>query len=302
MNGKERFITTNGKTWYLIPALLFLLFAVLPVMSSTLETFTGILPAAGLVEKIGGDSVEVHVLVKPGENPHTFEATPQQMMTLGKAEVFFQMGMPFEKRIIEKVQEGHKSLKVVDLSKSITRRTMNPGHDQEHLGHLEEDLKDPHIWLSPENLIHIVMTIKDSLTELRPENSDLYIRNSQSLIDSIKSVDASIRKLLKPYRGQSFYTYHPAFGYFGDAYGMRQIAVELEGKSPTPRQLSQLIEQAKKDGVKLLFVQPQFDKKSAETIARAIDGTVITLDPLEKDVLANLQHIADTMGAAFNSK
>ncbi|MFH1742105.1 MAG: zinc ABC transporter substrate-binding protein, partial [bacterium] len=105
--------------------------------------------------------------------------------------------------------------------------------------------------------------------------------------------------LLKPYRGESFYVFHPAFGYFGDAYGLKQEAVELEGKAPTPRQLSTLIKKARTENVRIIFVQPQFDKKSAEAVSNSIDGAVVPMDPLAKDVLKNLEEMAMKVGKAL---
>ncbi len=88
------------------------------------------------------------------------------------------------------------------------------------------------------------------------------------------------------------YVFHPAFGYFADAYGLIQVPIEIEGKEPGARQLSKLIDRAKKDRVKVIFVQPQFSARSAEAVAKAIGGVVVPIDDLGRDYLANLESIA----------
>ena len=95
-----------------------------------------------------------------------------------------------------------------------------------------------------------------------------------------------------PYRGRSFYVFHPAFGYFADAYHLRQESVEIEGKSPTPRQLVRLLQQARADGVKIIFLQPQFNQQMAASIAQSLGGAVMPMDDMAYDVETNLDDVA----------
>jgi len=117
-----------------------------------------------------------------------------------------------------------------------------------------------------------------------------------------RQLDDDIRAMLAPYAGSRFYVFHPSFGYFADAYGLEQIPVELDGKAPSPRQLVALVEQAKADGVKVVFVQKQFPSGSAKAIADAIGGTVVQLDPLAEDVVANLRLIAESLEKALGNR
>jgi zinc transport system substrate-binding protein len=96
--------------------------------------------------------------------------------------------------------------------------------------------------------------------------------------------------------------YHPAFGYFADAYGLKQVPVEVEGKEPSARQLAAFIERAKAAGAKVIFVQPQFSTKSAEAVARSIGGAVVPMDPLATDYLANLERTAEKTAEALGHK
>ncbi|MCK5723282.1 MAG: zinc ABC transporter substrate-binding protein, partial [Gammaproteobacteria bacterium] len=89
-----------------------------------------------------------------------------------------------------------------------------------------------------------------------------------------------------------FMVFHPSWGYFADTYGLKQVAVEIEGKNPKPSQLKELIEHAKEQGIKIIFVQPQFSSKSAKLVAREIGGRVAVADPLAQDWSANLRAVA----------
>jgi zinc transport system substrate-binding protein len=115
-------------------------------------------------------------------------------------------------------------------------------------------------------------------------------------------VDKKIAESLAPLKGSRFYVFHPAFGYFGDRYGLEQVAVEIEGKGPTPKQLSNLINKARDEGGKVIFVQPQFAKNDAKTLAREIGGAVIPMDSLSREYLDNLEHMAELLRTAFTRK
>jgi len=254
-----------------------------------LEVYVTIPPQAYIVEQIGGDRVQVHVLVEPGQSPHTFELSPRQMMSLGKAKVYFGAGFPFEKALSKKIQASYPDL--------IIYSTM-PEHDHDH-DHSSHDT-DPHVWLSPHTIMKIADDISVLLQDIDPENSTYYKKNLYSFSENVSKLHEQIGMKLAPYRGSAFYVFHPAFGHFADTYGLRQVAVEVDGKSPSPRQIEQLIERAKSENVHILFTQPQFDEKSAETIADAIDGVVVAMDPLEHDILKNLRDIASKIESALS--
>lgn len=138
-----------------------------------------------------------------------------------------------------------------------------------------------------------------ALSSQDPEHSKIYVDNLQLLEKKLDRLDEKIKKELKPHAGLRFYVFHPSFGYFADRYNLVQEAVEIEGKSPGPKQISKLIAMAKKDQVKIIFAQPQFDKKSSEVIATAIGGQVIFLDPLAEDVVGNLEKMADKIASSL---
>jgi len=279
---------------------------------NALEVFVSIPPQAYLVERIGGPHVTAHVLVQPGQEPHTFEPTPRQVMALGRAKLFLAVGLPFETRLLAKIRSAQQKLTVVDTTEGITKRKMASDHHPSHTqpserarptdGHrpaADAAGDDPHVWLSPPLLLTMARNVARALQQADPGHAAVYEQNLTALTRDIETTHQKVREVLAPYKGQSFYVFHPGFGYFGDAYGLNQEAVEIQGKSPTPRQLARLVTKARADNVKIIFVQPQFDTKSAEAVANAIGGAVVAMDPLARDVLGNFSRMAGKIKAAL---
>lgn len=264
--------------------------------------FVSILPQAFFVEKIGGDRVAVEVLVQPGQSPHTYAPTPRQMARLAEAMVYFRIGVAFENGLMPKLHSTMPELLIVDTREGITLEKMT-AHDEEaeaEHGHRGEEL-DTHIWLDPLLVKKQAEIIKDTLVQLDPDGQPLYEKNLTAFCADLDALHARLSKALAPLQGKSFFVFHPAFGYFAKTYGLKQIAVETGGKAPSARHLASLIDSAKKNGVRVLFVQPQFSQKSAETVARAIDGVVIPLDPLARDYFTNMAGIAQALEKALGA-
>ena len=258
--------------------------------------FVSVPPHAYLVERIGGQNVKVDVLVQSGQEPHTFEPTPRQVAALSKASLFFMVGMPYEKALIAKIPAGHEGLSVVDTMASF-RDPTDPALPQENPN--GEKVKDPHVWLSPALLRIQAENIAKALAKTDPGRAENYEMNLTKFCEDLDATDQRVRSILGPFQGRSFYVFHPAFGHFAEAYGLRQEAVEVEGKEPSPRQLRNLIGRAKREKARAIFVQPQFDTKSAKAVAEAIGGAVVLLDPLAKDALKNLEDIAEKLQSAL---
>jgi len=258
-----------------------------------------VLPQAYLAERIANGNADVDVLVGPGQDPHTYEPTPKQMTRLSQARVFFRVGVPFEDALLPKLN-SIQQLRIVDTRKGITLIPMVE-HDGEgkadahaeaaHHGHHENEL-DPHIWISPRLAKMQAQTICQTLAEIDPAHKPDYERNLQQLQADLDGLDAQIASALAPLKGKTFFVFHPAFGYFAQDYGLKQEAVETGGKAPGPKHVKELIDKAKSEGVRVIFVQPQFSEQAARTIAQQIGGVVVPIDPLSKDYVANLQEVA----------
>lgn len=269
--------------------------------AAAIEVFAGIPPQAYLAKKIGGDLALVHTLLPPGRDPHTFEPTPSQLMALGRARLYFSTDLPFERMLLTRIRANRNRLAIIDTTAGISKLPMPEEHDRHGHGHEEGEL-DPHVWLAPpllQSMADQVLAGFLALPNLTPTQAAACRQRHADLGRELAELHARLAAELAPLAGQTFYVYHAAFGYFAAAYDLRQAGVETGGKSPTPRQLLTLINRAKADGVQVIFVQPQFDRKSATALARAINGAVVPLDPLAEDVVANLLETAAKIRAAL---
>jgi zinc transport system substrate-binding protein len=268
-----------------------------------LSVFVSIPPQAGFVRAIGGEHVVVTSFAGEGQDPHQISVQPKQMSALARAHVYFSVGMPFEELLINKIRDQKSAPQIVDTTKGIELIAFEEGahdhgdsddaHDHDH------GEGDPHIWLSPEAIKTQATHMAAALKELAPQHSAEFEENLASYLEKLKALDFAISEKMEPFLGATFFVYHPAFGYFADAYGLYQEPVEVGGNSPTPKALAKFIQHAKDLGVKVIFVQPQFDRRNAETVAREIGGKVVPLDPLAEDVLGNLETIADSIATAL---
>jgi zinc transport system substrate-binding protein len=258
-----------------------------------IHIFVSIIPHAYFVERIGGPLVEANVLVGEGQSPATYEPTPRQMAGLGRSEIYFRAGTPFEKGFIDKVRRNFETLKIVDLRSGIPLRYFK----SEKKG--DGASADPHMWLNPRYTKIQAVTICNALSEIYPENSTRFATNLKGLLKDLDELDTRIMKILKPFKGENVYVFHPAFGYFCDAYGLTQVAIETEGKEPAPKELVSFIRRAKKDKATTIFVQPQYTKREAEAVARAIGGSVVPINPLPLHYIENMEEMANTIGQSF---
>ncbi len=281
----------------LIPIIVFLsaVAVSLPETVSTasgekLDVFVSILPQKYFVESVGGDRVHVRALVEPGQSPATYEPSPRRMAALSEAKIYFRIGVAFENSIIPKISRS--GLTVVDTREGIKLRQMEGSHHHHHGDHSHDDGTDPHIWLDPGLAAIQARTIADALITADPGNRETYEENLDRFKKELEQLDKELASILEPVKGRTLMVFHPAWGYFTDAYDLKQMAVELEGKEPSARHLSRVIKRAKEEGIKVIFVQPQFSRKSADTIAEAVDGSVIAIDPLAENYMDNLKPAA----------
>lgn len=283
------------------------LFASVPgVFASPLQIFVSIPPQKWLVEQVGGDLVSTHVLVDRGQEPHNFEPTPKQITALFRSQIYFTVDMEFEREITRKIKQSGTKLQLIDVTASLQKIPITgQGHGREGSRGAEEQRVaglDPHVWLAPVNLKLMAQAMASAMAATDPANRSAYEGNFEVVAATLDRLNENIQQLLAPYRGSTFFVFHPAFGYFAHAYGLHQEAVEVAGKSPTPRQLRSLITRAKADNVKVVFVQPQFDRKSAQAVAHAIGGEVVAMDPLAEDVVGNLKIMAEKIESALKHR
>lgn len=259
-----------------------------------------IAPQAGVVERIGGDRIRVEVLVPPGGSPATYEPTPQQLARLDGAAFLVSIGVPFEDALLPKLERAAPGLRVVDGLAGIRREPMESpvvGHD----AHGHGGRPDPHVWLDPVRLAQHARTVAGALAAADPGGEAAYRARLQALETELQAVDRRVAELLAPFEGRKVLVFHPAYGYLLRRYGLEQLAVEVEGKEPSPRQLAAVVEAAREAGTEIVFVQPQFAGGAAAAVARAIGGRTETLDPLPDDPVRGIEEMARRIASALGA-
>ena len=277
---------------FLRTALLFFLlpFSVQAEVNDTPPTvLVSIAPYRYFVERLAGDAVAVEVLVPPGASSHSYEPRPKQVVTISKAALWLRIGESAEKKTLDALQSHASEMRIVDLREGLDLISI-PHH---HHGHqcCCGDGHDPHIWLSARMAQPQAQRIAEELIHLLPERAATITDNLNSLLEDLKALDLELTALFADRAPVTILTAHPAYGYLCRDYGIRQLGIEYEGRDPTPRQLTSVIDEARSLGIRRVFVQQQHNRKGAEVVANAIGAEVIDLDPFSEDYLNNLRSI-----------
>lgn len=283
-----------GKRYYfligiLIANILFSLSLINPCSAEIIFVSVSVPPQKFFVEKIGGEYVDVQVMLPPGASPATYEPTPKQLVNLERSKIYIKVGhpnFPFEKKYFKIINNTNKNMKIINMSDGLEYIKM----DSHSHSNIKED--DPHVWVAPYAVRLAVDNICIGLCELCPSKRKEFISNKKAFLKEIDELDHQIQLALKDIAQRKFMVFHPAWGYFAKQYGLTQIAIETGGKEPSPTSILKLVKEAKADGIKVIFVQKGFSKNSAQVIAKQIDGRVVEIDPLEYDWLANIKEIA----------
>lgn len=303
MNSHRPFHTLSPQRWWLHSALQWL--TLLALLSSPLRAspaaepigvFVSLLPQKQFVERIAGDAVKVQVMVRPGQSPATYDPTPQQMVELALATAYFRIGAPFENVWMPKIQSSHPKLRIVDTRAGITLLPMSsPATSQGH----DHGNPDPHIWTDPLLVKQQAANIRDGLIAVIPGERARFEAGYTRFAAELDALDAELRRLLAGKTERRFMVFHPAWGYLARTYGLKQIPIEVEGKEPGPQALARLIDRARADGVRVIFVQKQFSRSAADAVARAIGGEVVELDPLAEDFIGNTRSAGQAIARAM---
>jgi zinc transport system substrate-binding protein len=277
-----------------------------------IPVFVSIVPQKYFLRQIGDNLLDIQVMVHPGANPATYEPKPKQMAELSKARAYFAIGVLFEKTWLKKMTAANPKMEVVHTDTGIDKHFMQTHFHPNAPRRIQRQTPlqksksspqadsgvDPHIWLSPPLVKMQAHTILTALQKIDPIHSDMYAANYTDFISRIDALHSQLKQTFEGRQGLRFMVFHPAWGYFAHTYGLTQIPIEIEGKTPKPAQLKALIEYARKLRIKVIFVQPQFSTKSAELVAKEIGAQVAFADPMAMDWMANLREIADKFTAA----
>jgi len=254
--------------------------------ASGIKVVVTIAPLEEFVKAVGGDRVQVSVLVPPGAEPHTFDPTPSQMIQVSECDLYVKNGAGLE-FWIDKVLQPGQNVTAIDSSRGIEVITE---------GGL---VADPHIWLSLRNSAIQVENICQGLIEVDPANRDYYIRNRDDYLHNLRMLDEQFNRTFAASQKKTFIVHHPAWTYFASDYGLVQVPLMENEQEPGPRYLAEVIELAKEENITAIFVEPEYNPRAAEVMAEEMNAQIIFLDPLAGNYLENMryagQRIADSL-------
>lgn len=222
-------------------------------------------------------------MLPSGVGPETYEPTPGVMIDLANSNAYFIVGdLGFEKRWTSKLSSNNPKLRLINCSQNI-QWIHDSDCSHSHPSHRCHAKGDPHVWSSPKEMLTMARTMYEAVKTIDPKNESIYSANYERLVMLIQQTDSTIRYNLAQSPSRSFVIYHPTLGYFARDYGLRQLSIEVEGKNPSSLQLKQLLDNAKKDNVRTVFIQKEFDTKNGKAVARELGADIYTIDPLTYD-------------------
>ena len=258
-----------------------------------------ILPQQYFIERIAGDLAEVLVMIPPGASPATYEPTIGQLGKLSDASAYLRIGyVEFEMGWMDKIKAANPDMRVADLSRGIETIQGSGSDNHEHSGHAHSGV-DPHIWMSLVNARIIARNITEELKLQFPDHLDRLEQNLERLLAEIDSLHLQTSEKLAPYHSRGFMIYHPALTYLARDYNLIQYPLEMEGKTPSPAHMKEMVDLGLEEQISAIFIQQQFDRRNAEVLASEIGAEIIRIDPLSADWFAQMEYIVDQLKLTF---
>ena len=268
---------------------------------SDLSIWVSIPPQKTFVEAVAGDHAEVSVMIPPGQSPGTYSPSVPQMAALAQSDIYFGIGMPMERRILNRIERSMPQLRFVQTAEIVEHEHVHEPstHDHGEAGVGSGPDEDPHLWMDPIRVVDLVEQIESALSEERPDLAEDFAGNAATLKQKLRALDSVLSEQMAPYEGRAFYINHPSLGHFARRYNLIQRSIEVGGSAPSSRQVAELVGLAKTDSVGAVFSQPEFEKSSVDVLARALDVKVIPLDVLSSDYFSNMREIANRLEESF---
>lgn len=267
-----------------------------PLITVTIE------PLRYFTEAIAGERFRVVSMVPKGSSPETYDPTPAQLVALAESKAYLRIGhIGFEQTWANRLADNAPHLPFFDTSRGID--LIHEEHTHQHTeeadahAHHHPGGVEPHVWNSAANARIIAGNVLQALCSIDPAGRETYVARHDSLCRCIARVDSLVRQQLSsPDADRAFLIYHPALSYFAREYGLRQISIEKEGKEPSPARLKQLVDECKAQGIRIIFVQPEFDRRNAELIARQTGTRIVSIHPLSYDWEEEMLNVAAQLG------
>lgn len=259
--------------------------------------YVTIAPLKGLVKALVGEDFRVEVLLPSGASPESYEPSVRQYIAVNEADIVVSTGLiPFEQKLLQQLDKPQRIVELkqgIDLLAGSCSHThhAHEGHEG-HAAHSHAQGTDPHIWSSPRALMQMSERLHEALLAHYPDSTH-YTQNFNDLQSRIEALDHHIEERITASGIKTFVIYHPALTYYARDYDLRQIAIEHEGKEPQARRIAELIQTARREGIRTILVQQQFPTSSVEIIAEDTQAAVAVIDPLAEDILAEIERITD---------
>ena len=272
-----------------------------PVQSGDLQIWVSIQPLKTFVEAVVGDHARISVMVPSGQSPETYSPSVPQMAALARADLYFGIGMPLERRILERIERSMPQLRFIQTADIVEHAHGNDDSldDSGEDGSCALGDEDPHVWMDPIWVVGLVEQVEVALSAARPELSEQFAANAAAFKLELRALDTALSAQLAPYAGRAFYINHPSLGHFARRYALKQRSIEQGGSAPSARQVAELIESARAERVGAVFSQLEFGRSSADLLAKALKVKVISLDVLSGDYFGNMQEIGNQLEASF---
>lgn len=264
--------------------------------------YAGINPVAWLASELACGRVEVRTLLPDGSDPHTFEPPARAISALSRADAYLSLGLPFEKRVVRSLP---KSVALFDLRSGDGHEEQGGHSPEDHAkaaGHDLSIIHDPHVWLTPDGMSALAERARDALDAIDPEGAGKRRAVFSALVERLAAMDSEFAAALAPHAGKPVVVHHPSWARFAVRYGLRLEAIEEEGREPSTRRLVEIVEDARKRGVKTVFAEPQFSRRAAEAVAAQLGGKVVVVDPLAGDWESNMRGAAAAFAKALEEE
>ncbi len=280
--GKTNKIPTQ--TWIIFGVSIVVLIALLVVFangfgisSNKPKVAATIFPLYDLVRNVAGEHVETVLVLPPGANPHTFEPRPSDVRAATGSDMLFFIGYGLD-NWAQTIASSAEIPEVVQADAYVMVLSDEYSHDEEG----DDEMIDPHYWLSVPNAIGMIRQIAEELSFLYPEYADEFAANAQEYTARLETLDAEIHTQLAPFDALSIATFHNSWAYFAHEYGMEVVATfeEFSGKEPTAGYLANFQETIREYGIQVVFTEPQSSSAPLQPIADDLGVTLAELDDI----------------------
>ena len=256
------------------------------VDNGKIDVAVSIGPEVEFVKAVGGDKVNVILMVPPGSDPHTYEPLPGQLTRVSNAKMYAEVGTPveFEINYMGKIKSINPTMLVVNCSEGVNLISNTAEN--------ESDEVDPHIWTDPKNAEIMVENIYQGLVQIDPADKDYFQKNRDQYLKKLDELDKNATKLIKEKNSSIIIVFHPAFGYYAKEYNLTMIAAMINDEEPSPQRIAMLVDTAQKNNIHVVFTEPQYNPKYMQSVASQIGGRVVFVNDLDENYLQNMENIS----------